>query len=119
MSTPYVITDLTEPFSPVFLSPLPNPQLWNGSTIGFLQAWESFANGGWWHDPNILSATGKGIEVEEPRAWNGWWNEQIVWPPVFSCDLTCYPWLTILTVALGQIEHGSKRCTYRALNGSG
>lgn len=78
MSSAYMIADLTEPFSLVFLSPLPNPQLWNGSTIGFLQAWESFANGGWWHDPNILSATGKGIEVEEPRAWNGWWNEQIV-----------------------------------------
>ncbi|KAJ5153122.1 uncharacterized protein N7482_009600 [Penicillium canariense] len=62
----------------LFLSPLPNPQLWNGSTIGFLQAWESFANGGWWHDPNILCATGRGMEAEEPRAWNGWWNEQIL-----------------------------------------
>ncbi|KAJ5692470.1 hypothetical protein N7462_001893 [Penicillium macrosclerotiorum] len=61
----------------LFLSPLPNPQLWNGSTIGFLQAWETFANGGWWHDPNILSATGKGMEIEEPRGWDGWWNEQI------------------------------------------
>lgn len=65
---------------PVFLSPLPNPQLWNGGTIGFLQAYESFANGGWWHDPSILAATGKGMEGEEARAWNGWWNEQIVRP---------------------------------------
>ncbi|KAJ5469673.1 hypothetical protein N7539_009291 [Penicillium diatomitis] len=62
----------------LFLSPLPNPQLWNNATIGFLQAWESFANGGWWHDPNILSATGKGIEEEEPKGWNGWWNENIL-----------------------------------------
>ncbi|RAL12347.1 rRNA 2'-O-methyltransferase fibrillarin-like protein [Aspergillus homomorphus CBS 101889] len=62
----------------LFLSPLPNPQLWNGPTIGFLQAYESFANGGWWHDPNLLSATGDGIEKEELRAWEGWWNEQIV-----------------------------------------
>lgn len=78
-----VIVQDRRPYSPnvlVFLSPLPNPQLWNGSTIGFLQAYESFANGGWWHDPNILSATGKGMEIEEPRAWNGWWNEQIVRP---------------------------------------
>ena len=62
----------------VFLSPLPNPQLWNGPSIGFLQAYESFANGGWWHDPNLLAATGDGMEKEEPRAWEGWWNEQIV-----------------------------------------
>ncbi|KAF7591152.1 hypothetical protein BBP40_001926 [Aspergillus hancockii] len=62
----------------LFLSPLPNPQLWNGPTIGFLQSYESFANGGWWHDPNLLSATGEGIEKEEPRAWEGWWNEQVV-----------------------------------------
>ncbi|KAB8073674.1 hypothetical protein BDV29DRAFT_191524 [Aspergillus leporis] len=62
----------------LFSSPLPNPQLWNGPTIGFLQAYESFANGGWWHDPNLLAATGDGIEKEEPRAWEGWWNEQIV-----------------------------------------
>lgn len=62
----------------VFLSPLPNPQLWNGQTIGFLQAYESFANGGWWHDPNILTATGEGIAVEEPRGWKEWWNNNIV-----------------------------------------
>ncbi|CAL5866253.1 uncharacterized protein PFLUO_LOCUS460 [Penicillium psychrofluorescens] len=61
----------------LFLSPLPNPQLWNGQTIGFLQTQECFVNGGWWHDPNILSATGKGKDVEEARGWNGWWNEQI------------------------------------------
>ncbi|KAE8351254.1 hypothetical protein BDV28DRAFT_158920 [Aspergillus coremiiformis] len=62
----------------LFLSPLPNPQLWNGPTIGFLQAYESFANGGWWHDPNLLAATGEGVEKEEQRGWEGWWNEQIV-----------------------------------------
>ncbi|CEL07434.1 hypothetical protein ASPCAL10591 [Aspergillus calidoustus] len=61
----------------LFSSPLPNPQLWNGPSIGFLQAYESFANGGWWHDPTLLSATGDGIEKEEPRAWKGWWNERI------------------------------------------
>ncbi|KAL4870749.1 hypothetical protein BDV12DRAFT_165154 [Aspergillus spectabilis] len=62
----------------LFLSPLPNPQLWNGPSIGFLQAYESFANGGWWHDPRLLSATGDGVEKEEARAWKGWWNERIV-----------------------------------------
>lgn len=64
----------------VFSSPLPNPQLWIGGTIGFLQTYESFANGGWWHDPNLLAATGDGVEKEERRAWKGWWNEQIVGP---------------------------------------
>ncbi|KAJ5396731.1 hypothetical protein N7509_004844 [Penicillium cosmopolitanum] len=62
----------------LFLSPLPNPQLWNGQTIGLLQTEESFANGGWWHDPNLLAATGQGIDIEEPKGWKGWWNENIL-----------------------------------------
>jgi hypothetical protein len=37
-----------------------------------------FVGGGWWHDVNILSATGEGIEKEEKRGWAGWWNEHIV-----------------------------------------
>ncbi|EER37769.1 conserved hypothetical protein [Histoplasma capsulatum var. duboisii H88] len=45
---------------------------------GFLSTYECFANGGWWHDPNILAATGQGMEIEERKAWKGWWNEQIV-----------------------------------------
>ncbi|KAL8854041.1 MAG: hypothetical protein Q9221_001164 [Calogaya cf. arnoldii] len=62
----------------LFMSPLPNPKLWTGQTIGSLQTQECFVNGGWWHDPHILAATGQGIEIEEPRSWDGWWNEQIV-----------------------------------------
>jgi HAD domain family 1 in Swiss Army Knife RNA repair proteins len=62
----------------VFNSPLPNPKLWNGPTIGSLQTQDTFANGGWWHDSRILAATGEGVEKEEPRGWEGWWNEQIV-----------------------------------------
>jgi len=62
----------------VFNSPLPNPKLWNGPTIGFLQTQDTFATGGWWHDSRILAATGEGLEKEEPRAWEGWWNERIV-----------------------------------------
>ena len=60
------------------MSPLPNQKLWNGQTIGFLQMQECFVNGGWWHDQRILEATGQGIEKEEPKAWEGWWNEHIV-----------------------------------------
>ncbi|KAI5305355.1 argininosuccinate lyase [Ascosphaera pollenicola] len=60
----------------VFSSPLPNPQLWSGPTIGRLQNPQSWANGrSWWHDPAILSSTGKGMDAEEPVAWKGWWNE--------------------------------------------
>ncbi|KUJ10668.1 uncharacterized protein LY89DRAFT_689320 [Mollisia scopiformis] len=62
----------------LFNSPLPNPKLWNGPTIGFLQSQDTIANGGWWHDARILAATGEGLEKEEPRAWKGWWNERIV-----------------------------------------
>ena len=43
-----------------------------------LQAQNIFSQGGWWHNPNFLAATGEGIDVEEPRAWKGCWNETIV-----------------------------------------
>ncbi|MCJ1384239.1 hypothetical protein MMC17_007355 [Xylographa soralifera] len=62
----------------LFMSPLPNPKLWTGQTIGLLQTEDGFTNGGWWHDQHILEATGQGLEKEEPRAWEGWWNEHIV-----------------------------------------
>lgn len=62
----------------VFSSPLPNKQIWATTTFGHLQAQEFLHNGGWWHNPNILAATGRGVEKEEPRAWEGCWNEQIV-----------------------------------------
>lgn len=60
------------------MSPLPNPKLWTPPTVGFLQTQDCFTNGGWWHDAHILEATGQGIDKEEARAWEGWWNEQIV-----------------------------------------
>jgi uncharacterized membrane protein YgcG len=63
---------------PVFKTPLPNPKLWNGPTIGTLSNPDAFVNGGWWHDSRILAATGEGLAKEEARAWNGWWNEKIV-----------------------------------------
>tara|TARA_R110002003_G_scaffold184_4_gene14403 strand:- start:4319 stop:5941 length:1623 start_codon:yes stop_codon:yes gene_type:complete len=62
----------------VFASPLPNKQIWNSATLGQLGSPDMFVNGGWWHDANILSATGEGIDKEEKRAWEGWWNEHIV-----------------------------------------
>jgi hypothetical protein len=62
----------------VFASPLPNKSLWNGPTFGTLASPDVFINGGWWHDSSILAATGEGAEKEELRAWQGWWNEQIV-----------------------------------------
>ncbi|KAI0114238.1 hypothetical protein F4776DRAFT_666902 [Hypoxylon sp. NC0597] len=62
----------------LFQTPLPNPKLWNMQTLGQLGSPDIFINGGWWHDPRILAATGEGVEQEEKRAWNGWWNEKIV-----------------------------------------
>ena len=62
----------------MFKTPLPNPKLWNSSTASRLQNQDVFENGGWWHDNGILEATGDGLGIEEPRAWQGWWNEQIV-----------------------------------------
>ncbi|KAJ8132660.1 hypothetical protein O1611_g966 [Lasiodiplodia mahajangana] len=62
----------------LFQTPLPNPKLWNSTTLGRLGSPDIFVNGGWWHDSRILAATGDGVEREEPRAWNGWWNEKVV-----------------------------------------
>ncbi|KOS17512.1 Uncharacterized protein ESCO_002623 [Escovopsis weberi] len=62
----------------LFKTPLPNPALWSGPTIGLLSNQDVFTNGGWWHDNRILAATGQGVDKEEPRAWEGWWNEKIV-----------------------------------------
>jgi HAD domain family 1 in Swiss Army Knife RNA repair proteins len=62
----------------LFASPLPNQLLWAQKTINKLGEPEPFVNGGWWHDDRILAATGEGLEKEEQRAWQGWWNEEIV-----------------------------------------
>ncbi|KAH9829793.1 hypothetical protein Tdes44962_MAKER02271 [Teratosphaeria destructans] len=62
----------------LFASPLPNKQIWNMTTFGSLQAQDFLHNGGWWHNPNILAATGRGVEAEEARAWDGFWNETVV-----------------------------------------
>ncbi|KAJ9134740.1 Tat pathway signal sequence [Pleurostoma richardsiae] len=62
----------------LFKTPLPNPKLWNGTTIGCLANPDFLVNGGWWHDSRILASTGEGHAKEEPRAWEGWWNEKIV-----------------------------------------
>ena len=37
-----------------------------------------FGTNGRFHDPRILAATGKGLEIEERRAWKGFWNEKLV-----------------------------------------
>ncbi|XXH01404.1 translation initiation factor eIF-2B epsilon subunit, GEF [Hypoxylon texense] len=62
----------------LFKTPLPNQKLWNNTTVGQLSSPHIFINGGWWHDPKILAATGEGAEQEEKRAWDGWWNEKVV-----------------------------------------
>ncbi|KAI5863902.1 hypothetical protein GGS23DRAFT_596391 [Durotheca rogersii] len=62
----------------LFQTPLPNPKIWNNTTISQLSTPDIFVNGGWWHDSRILAATGEGAEHEEKRGWNGWWNEKIV-----------------------------------------
>jgi hypothetical protein len=78
----------------LFISPLPNPQLWAGPTIGKLQAYESLAFGGWWHDVSILEATGQGIEKEEARAWEGHWNDAVV--DLVRCSMEAKDVLTVL-----------------------
>ncbi|KAF2667033.1 hypothetical protein BT63DRAFT_416106 [Microthyrium microscopicum] len=62
----------------IFMTPLPNRSIWESTLANRLQNEDVFLNGGWWHDPGILTATGEGIAVEEPRAWEGYWNEKVV-----------------------------------------
>ncbi|KAE9572405.1 hypotheticall protein [Colletotrichum fructicola] len=62
----------------LFKTPLPNNAVWSGPTIGVLSSQDMICNGGWWHDSRILAATGEGVEAEEKKAWEGWWNETIV-----------------------------------------
>ncbi|KAF2685700.1 hypothetical protein K458DRAFT_403071 [Lentithecium fluviatile CBS 122367] len=86
----------------LFASPLPNKQIWNGVTIGQLASPDMFVNGGWWHDSSILAATGEGAEKEEPRAWKGWWNEQIV----TLVELSMQQKDALNVLLTGRSEHG-------------
>ena len=84
----------------LFSSPLPNPQVWAGPTMGFLQTYEAMAYGGWWHDASILAATGQGLEVEESRAWEGSWNETVV--ELVRCSMEAKDALTVLLTGRGE-----------------
>lgn len=95
----------------VFKTPMPNPKLWTSSTVGLLANQDSFANGGWWQDQHILEATGEGVEKEEPVAWHGWWNENIVCPA-----MTAFDHYQRAPGQLGQIKYGTRRCTHGAFN---
>src|SRR5436309_15278783 len=88
--------------SQVFSSPLPNPQLWHSQTVGFLQSYECFVHGGWWHDPSILSATGEGIEIEEPRGWKDYWNDEIVRRRNSRSNQACQQQLNLVHLSMQQ-----------------
>lgn len=62
----------------MFRSPIPNPKIWAGPTLGKLSSQNSWLNLGWWHEVQILEKTGKGLEYEEEHAWKGHWDESIV-----------------------------------------
>lgn len=99
----------------LFLSPLPNPALWNGESIGRLQSDTIFLNGGWWHDPEILAATGEGLEKEEPRAWQGHWNEIIV--KLVETSVSQKDAVTVLLTGRGETKFAD--LTNRILNAKG
>ncbi len=62
----------------LFRCPTPNQRLWTPETVNFLCEEHALIGGGWWHDKSILEATGEGLDAEETRAWEGWWNENVV-----------------------------------------
>ena len=101
----------------LFCSPLPNPQLWQGSTIGQLKSQEIFAQGGWWHDASVLMATGEGYEKEESAAWEGSWNETIV--ELVKCSMATKDALTVLLTGRGETNFSDviqRMCTAKKLD---
>jgi hypothetical protein len=94
---------------------LPNKQIWATTTFGHLQAQDFLHNGGWWHNPAILSATGQGVDVEEPRAWEGSWNEQIV--ELVRLSMQAEDTLTVLLT--GRTESGFSDLIQRMLKAKG
>ncbi|KAL6721142.1 hypothetical protein ACLMJK_000242 [Lecanora helva] len=84
------------------MSPLPNQKLWHPSSVAFLQTQECFVGGGWWHDARILEATGQGIEQEEPKGWDGWWNEQIAKVELVKLSIGQEDTLTVLLTGRGE-----------------
>jgi uncharacterized membrane protein YgcG len=94
---------------------LPNKQIWATTTFGHLQAQDFLHNGGWWHNPNILSAAGQGVEKEEPRAWEGCWNEQIV--DLVRLSMESEDTLTVLLT--GRSEVGFSDLIQRMLKAKG
>ncbi|KKA26165.1 hypothetical protein TD95_003595 [Thielaviopsis punctulata] len=99
----------------LFRTPLPNAQIWAGQTLGLLASNEILFNGGWWHDCNILAATGQGADKEEARAWEGWWNEKIVELVRLSMQQT--EALTILLT--GRSENGFSELIKRMIKSKG
>lgn len=101
----------------LFSSPLPNPQLWHPSVVGLLQTYEVFAYGGWWHEPGILGATGQGVDKEEPRAWEGWWNETVV--ELVKASVAQKDVLTIMLTGRGETNFAdlmNKMCNAKKLD---
>ncbi|KAL9101933.1 MAG: hypothetical protein Q9163_002871 [Psora crenata] len=72
---------------------LPSSRLMNQDVLG---------GGGWWHDERILGATGEGIEREEHRAWDGWWNEYIKKVELVKLSAEQNDALTVLLTGRGE-----------------
>ncbi|TDZ28590.1 Uncharacterized protein C8035_v007416 [Colletotrichum spinosum] len=99
----------------LFRTPLPNNALWNGPTIGLLSSQDTISNGGWWHDSRILAATGEGADVEERKAWEGWWNETIV--ELIKLSITQKDALCVLLT--GRSERGFSELIKRMVKSKG
>lgn len=62
----------------LFKSPAPNPLLFNEATVGMLTSAEHLATGGWWREVLVLRNLGDGFVEEQKKAWEGYWNEDVV-----------------------------------------
>lgn len=62
----------------LFVTPSGNHELFTGQALDLLYNPSGIAGGGWWQDTRFLKATGEGWDAEKARAWEGWWNEDVV-----------------------------------------
>ncbi|KAK9474881.1 uncharacterized protein V1510DRAFT_428226 [Dipodascopsis tothii] len=89
----------------LFLSPSPNPALFDQTTIGRLQVPDVFSAGGWWHNECTLRELGRGFDDEIKRQWRGYWNEAVA--AEVARSVADPGTLTILLTGRGRARFGS------------
>lgn len=75
---PYTSIHVYDFDNTLFITPGPNHALFTNKAIDILFNSQGIKGGGWWSDVRIFKATGTGWTLEKEKAWEGWWNEDVV-----------------------------------------